>query len=188
LTPIPDPDTVREFVIAAHADLERVRSMLAEQPELLDAAHPWQPGDTESAIQAAAHVGNRPIAELLLARGAPLALCTAAMLGRADDAERLLAEDPARIDERGAHGIPLLAHAALSGDGALVAMLHGRGAREGVSFALHNAARGGHASLVRYLLDHDAPDLAWTDFQGRTAAEVAEAGGHTEVVALLSGR
>lgn len=185
MSPSLDPETVRAFVIAGHADLARVREMLDERPELLDAAHAWQPGDTETAIQAAAHVGNRPIAELLLARGAPLALCTAAMLGRVDDVERLLAEEPARIAERGAHGIPLLAHAALSGDAALVALLHGRGAREGVSFALHNAARAGDAAIVRYLMEHDAPDLGWTDFAGKTAAEVAAAGGHDEVLALL---
>lgn len=186
-TPI-DPETVRAFVAAGHSDLERVQAMLAEQPELLDMPHEWSPGDTETAVQAAAHVGNRPIAELLLARGAPLAICTAAMLGRTADVERLLAEDPERIDEHGAHRIPLLAHAALSGDPELVALLHGRGARDGVAFAFHNAARRGNAAIARYLLENDAPDLTWTDFQGRTAAEVAEAGGHDEVLALIRAR
>lgn len=180
-----DPDLVRTFVGAGHGDLATVQRLLAEHPALLDAGHAWRPGDIETAVQAAAHVGHDAIATFLLDAGAPLAIPTAAMLGRTADVERLLAEDPSRIDERGAHGIPLLAHAALSGDADLVARLHRRGAREGVSFALHNAARGGHAGIVRYLLEHDTPDLAWQDFQGQTARQVAEAGGHAAVLALL---
>lgn len=181
-----DPDVIRTFVAAGHGDIATVRTLLAEHPSLLNAGHEWRPGDVETAVQAAAHVGNRPIAEFLLGQGAPLSVCTAAMLGRREDVDRLLADDPARIDEPGAHGIPLLAHAALSGDADLIASLHGRGAREGVSFALHNAARRGDEAVVRYLLENDAPDLAWQDFQGRTAREVAEAGGHDAVVALLA--
>lgn len=179
------PETVRTFVAAGHGDLATVQALLAQHPLLLNAGHEWRPGDVETAVQAAAHVGNRPIAEFLLGQGAPLSVCTAAMLGRADDVDRLLADNPSRIGEPGAHGIPLLAHAALSGDADLVASLHGRGAREGVSFALHNAARRGDAPIVRYLLDNDAPDLAWQDFQGKTAREVAEAAGHGAVVAML---
>ena len=179
------PDLVRAFVIAGHSDLNAVRSMLVEHPELLDMGHEWRPGDVETAVMAAAHVGNAAIAEFLVEAGAPLSICTAAMLGRTTDIERLLADDRARIAERGAHAIPLLAHAALSGDADVVALLHGRGAREGVSFALHNAARGGNAPIFRYLMANDTPDLAWQDFPGKTAREVAEAGGHDEVVALL---
>ncbi|MEO8082218.1 MAG: ankyrin repeat domain-containing protein [Ardenticatenales bacterium] len=179
------PDIVRTFVAAGHSDLATVQTLLAQHPTLLNVGHEWRPGDIETAVQAAAHVGNRPIAEFLLGQGAQLSICTAAMLGRADEVDRLLADDPARIGEPGAHGIPLLAHAALSGDADLVASLHGRGAREGVSFALHNAARRGIEPIVRYLLANDTPDLAWQDFQGKTAREVAEAGGHSAVVALL---
>jgi len=181
----PSADLVRAFVIAGHGDLATVRSMLAAHPSLRDAGHAWQPDDVETAIMAAAHVGQAPIATFLLDAGAPLAIHTAAMLGRTADVERLLAEDPARLDTRGAHGIPLLAHAALSGDADLVARLHGRGAREGVSFALHNAAGRGHAEIVRYLLANDTPDLTWQDYQGKTAREAAAAGGHDEVVELL---
>jgi len=180
------PDLVRAFVIAGHSDLNAVRSMLVEHPALLDMGHEWRPGDVETAVMAAAHVGNTPIAEFLLDAGAPLSICTAAMLGRTADIDRLLAEDAARIEAFGAHGIPLLAHAALSGDVDVVTLLHGRGARLGVSFALHNAARGGNAPIVRYLMANDTPDLTWQDYQGKTAREVAEAGGHDDVVALLA--
>ncbi len=101
-------DLVREFVIAGHGSLEKVREMLARDPQLLSAANEWSPGDRESAIQAAAHVGSVNVAEYLLSQGAPLEICTAAMLGRRQEIERMLAAEPSLIRAKGAHGIPLL--------------------------------------------------------------------------------
>lgn len=179
------PDRIRGFVIAGHGDLETVKAMLAASPELLNTPFEWRPGDFETAIQGAAHVGQPAIAEYLLAQGAPLELCTAAMLGRRADVERLLAAHPDGASAVGAHGIPLLAHAALSGDAELVADLWARGARAGASMALHHAARLGHAGLVRWLLDHADPDLGWRDFQGKTALESAMGRGDDAMATLL---
>src|SRR6185369_9343473 len=109
------PEQLREFVIAGHWNLARVQEMLSQFPELLNVSYQWGENDYETAIQAAAHVGSAHVAEFLLTQGAPLEICTAAMLGRRDEVQRLLAEDPARIHARGAHAIPLLAHADLSG-------------------------------------------------------------------------
>src|SRR4051812_25697281 len=64
-------DQIREFVIAGHGNLEKVKQMLAIHPELLNIANVWRPGDTETALQGASHVGNREIAEYLLSLGAP---------------------------------------------------------------------------------------------------------------------
>src|SRR5690606_33725007 len=107
-----------------------------EKPVLLSLSYEWQPGDTESALQAAAHVGSRAVAEYLLEQGATLDICTAAMLGWRDEVERFLQHDPAAINRHGAHGIPLLTHAALSGDVALVESLYRRGATTGATLAL----------------------------------------------------
>jgi ankyrin repeat protein len=184
----PSLETVREFVIAGHFNLPKVQQMLAEQPALLNLAHEWKPGDRETALQGAAHVGQRGIAEYLLGQGSPLEICTAAMLGRGEAVERFLTDDPELIHATGAHGISLLAHAALSGQVALVALLAGRGAsagREAASQALNNAVRGGHTDLARWLLEHAQPDLAWTDFQGKTSLETAQQQGQAEMVALL---
>ena len=74
-------DLVRKFVIAGHGDLDKVKALLAETPQLLQAAYPWQENDTETALQGAAQVGNVAVAEFLLSQGAPLDICTAAMLG-----------------------------------------------------------------------------------------------------------
>jgi ankyrin repeat protein len=159
--------------------------MLAETPALLNVAYEWQADDRETALQAAAHVGNRPIAEYLLAQGAPLDICTAAMLGRQAEVERFVADDPTQIDARGAHGIALLTHAALSGDLAVVQWLYAHGARAGMSAALHNAVSLKHIELVRWLLEHGDPDLGWKNYEGKTALTVATERGFEPIVQLL---
>jgi uncharacterized protein len=178
-------DQIRAFVLAGHSNLEQVQSMLAEQPALLDAAYEWKENDRETAIQAAAHIGNVAIAEYLLAQGAPLAICTAAMLGRRADVERMLQADPQQISAVGAHGIPLLTHAALSGDLELIQWLVGRGADDGMSAALHNAVSKGHTELTRWLLENGNPDLSLQNFQGQTSLQMAQARGFDAIARLL---
>ena len=179
------PEMVRAFVIAGHGDLPAVRSMLAAHPELLNAANEWQPGDTETALQAAAHVGDAGVARFLLAQGAPMDICTAAMLGQRMAVEYLLDEDPDRIHARGAHGIPLLAHAALGGNVELISGLIRRGATEGMDAALSNAVARGHLVLANWLLEHGRPDPSWKNYQGKTALMIARERQDAEMAALL---
>ena len=126
------------------------------------------------------------MAEYLLDQGAPLESCTAAMLGRQDEVERLLETDPTQIHAHGAHGIPLIAHAALSGNVALVKMLFERGAHQGVSFALSNAVSKGHIDMERWLLENGHPDLNWKNFEGKTAQTIASEAGNADMLSLLS--
>jgi ankyrin repeat protein len=181
----PTADEVREFVIAGHGNLPKVKQILAVHPSLLNIAHEWRPGDTETALQGAAHVGSREVAEFLLGQGAPLDICTAAMLGRRDEVERFLAQDPAKINSHGAHGIPLLTHAALSGDVGLVEMLYKGGATSGASPALCLAVNKGHLDMSRWLLENSSPDLTWKNFQGKTALEIANDNGSREIAKML---
>jgi len=178
-------DQIRAFVVAAHGNLAQVQSMLADFPALLDAAYEWKQNDRETAIQAAAHMGNVAIAEYLLVHGAPLAICTAAMLGRWADVERMVQADPQQISAAGAHGIPLLAHAALSGNVQLIEWLVRRGAYDGMSAALHNAISKGHVDLTRWLLENGNPDLSMPNFQGQTPLQVAQARGFDAIARLL---
>jgi hypothetical protein len=113
-------DLIREFVIAGHGNLEKVRNMLAEMPDLLNAAYAWNENAHETAIQGAAQVGSIPVAKHLLEKGAPLEICTAAMLGLKEDVEERIKENPRHINSKGAHGIPILPHAAWSGNLELV--------------------------------------------------------------------
>ena len=180
-----DPALVRSFVLAGHGDHAQVQALLAAHPALLNAGHTWRPGDTETAIQAAAHVGNAPIVRYLLEAGAPLAIPTAAMLGDRAAVEALLAADAARINEAGAHSIPLLTHAVMSGDLALVRDLHARGATTGQSMALTIAADIGDTAMADWLLSATSPDLAWANWQGKTALQIAEERGDQELAARL---
>ena len=116
-TPVPDrgprldPDLVRDFVIAGHHDLNRVREMLDQHPALINAAWDWGGGDWETALGGASHMGNVPIAEFLLSRGARMDVFCAAATGRVEIVRAFLADDPKVIDLKGPHGIPLLRHA-----------------------------------------------------------------------------
>ena len=64
-----DPATVQGFVANAHGDLDVVRSLLDQEPALVNAAWDWGGGDWETGLGAAAHMGRRDIATLLLERG-----------------------------------------------------------------------------------------------------------------------
>lgn len=116
--PQQDPESVKEFVIAGHGNLPRVKEMLAADPQLMNATWDWGGGDWETALGGAAHVGNREIAEYLLAHGARFDLFAAAMLGRLDVVQTVVEAFPALSQAKGAHGISLLAHAQRGGDNA----------------------------------------------------------------------
>ena len=72
-------EMVQEFVAKAHGDLERVQTLLHQEPALVNAAWDWGGGDWETGLGAAAHVGRRDIARYLLGHGARLDLFAAAM-------------------------------------------------------------------------------------------------------------
>jgi integrase len=109
-------EAVRDFVAHAHSDLDYVRTALAGEPALANAAWDWGAGDWETALGAAGHMGRRDIAELLLAHGARLDIFVAAMLGHVDVVREILAAHPEARDAKGPHGIPLRAHAEAGGE------------------------------------------------------------------------
>jgi hypothetical protein len=117
-----DPQMVQSFVANAHADLEVVRALLSEEPALVNAAWDWGVGDWETGLGAAAHMGRRDIALFLLENGARLDIFAAAMLGDVEVVRAMLAAYPAKRDELGPHGIPLVAHARAGGDEALAVL------------------------------------------------------------------
>jgi len=181
------PEQIREFVIAAHWDLPKVTAMLAANPDLLTAPQQWGDNDFETAIQAASHAGSPRVAEFLLEQGAPMAIYTAAMLGRRQDVDEILAADPDLIHAVGAHGIPLLPHAVFSGDAELVAVLYERGATAGGSMAVSNAVARGHTEIVRWILEAGTPKLDWKNYEGKTVFDLATEHGHEEILQLLRG-
>jgi hypothetical protein len=111
-----DPQKAEAFVAKSHGDLDAVRELLEEEPALVNASWDWGGGDWETGLGAAAHMGRRQIALLLLDYGARLDLFAAAMLGYVDIVSATLANFPEMRDAKGPHGIPLAEHARVGGD------------------------------------------------------------------------
>ena len=112
------PDMVREMVTVAHGNLTRVRELAEAHPSLARAAWDWGFGDYEDALGAASHVGNRAIAEYLIARGARPTLFSATMLGQLDVVKQFIAANPGAQRIPGPHSISLLSHAKAGGPAA----------------------------------------------------------------------
>lgn len=102
---------VKEFVGAAHGNLDRTRELLGNEPGLLNATWDWKAGDFEAAIGGAGHMGRRDIALFLLGEGARMDLFVAAMLGELAIVKATLTAYPALATSKGPHGISLIAHA-----------------------------------------------------------------------------
>jgi uncharacterized protein len=180
----PSQETIDQFVGVCHGDVASVRAMLEENPDLALTMASFG----ETPIEAAAQMANREIAEMLIAQGAPIDICTAASLGRIDLVEEMLDDDPSLKDAKGAHGIPLLYFPAVVGRVDIAALMIERGADinagEGSVPPLTGAAMFGKADMARWLLAQGADPLIG-DYEGKTALEVAEANGHEEVAAVL---
>jgi uncharacterized protein len=175
-------ELVREFVIAGHGNFEKVKTMLEQNPELLEQRVEWRENDFETALQGASHVGNHQIAEFLLSKGATLEITTAAMLGDSAKVQGFLAQDPKQIQHTGGHGITLLTHAVMSGDVALVRMLIERGATTGADMALNIATDCGFLEVVREVLTLN-PDPTWKNFRGQSSLDLAQ--DKPEILVLL---
>ncbi len=112
-------ERVKEFVLAAHRSLDEVKTLLAHEPNLVNATWDWGDGDWESALGGAAHTGQREIALYLLEHGARLDLFAAAMLGKLAVVKAAVMDDPQIVHVPGPHGIPLLVHAKMGGETAV---------------------------------------------------------------------
>jgi hypothetical protein len=111
-----DPKDVQRFVGVAHRDIDAVRSMLDQQPTLINASWDWTGGDWETAMGAAGHTGRVEIAELLLSRGARIEMHAAAMLGWLDFVKAAVTAQPGAQNILGPHAIPMWSHADTGGE------------------------------------------------------------------------
>ncbi len=180
----PNQDTINEFVGVAHGAFARVKAMLAADPSLLDA----RSSVDESAIEAAAQMGNVEIAEFLLSQGAPLDICTAAMIGLQEKVAQLLADDPTQAQAKGAHGFPALYFPVIRGHRIIAEMLLSAGADpnagEGGMTPLHGAVMFGQAAMAQWLLDHGASPNP-KNYEGKTPLEMAVGAGKEDIAAIL---
>jgi hypothetical protein len=111
-----DPAHVKEFVGAAHKDFAKVKIMLQEKPDLLNAVNNLGGWDWEDALGAAGHVGIRDMALYLLEQGARPTICVAAMLGEIKIVKAYIKAFPAMKDAVGPHKISLVRHAKAGGE------------------------------------------------------------------------
>jgi len=116
--PTQPPELAREMVRVSHFDLKRVQQLVEARPSLARAVWDWGFGDWESALGAASHMGNRPIAEYLISKGARPSLFSAAMLGHLEVVRAFVAAQPGVQRIRGPHSISLLAHSQAGGEAA----------------------------------------------------------------------
>jgi hypothetical protein len=110
-----DPVLVKEVVGVSHGNFARVREIVEKQPAYARASMDWGFGDWETCIDAAAHVGNKPIADFLLSHGARPTIFSAAMMGQLDAVKAFVAARPGIQKTLGPHGITLMAHARAGG-------------------------------------------------------------------------
>lgn len=120
-------DLVKAFVAAGHNNLPEVKRMLNEQPGLLNASWDVGGGDFETALEGAGHVGDREIAEYLIARGARANIFVLTMLGHSAIVKGLLSLQPHLLRSKGPHGFTLLHHAQRGGELATELLDHIKG-------------------------------------------------------------
>jgi hypothetical protein len=114
-----NPVIVEEFVGASHRDIDKVKELLAEHPNLINAAHDWKNGDFETGLGAASHVGYKELASFLIENGAQVNIFTAALFGKMEIIKPILDFFPQALNAKGPHGFTLLHHANKGGDEAL---------------------------------------------------------------------
>lgn len=183
-----DQDTINQFVIFSHGNMAGVQEMLESNPELINSRSNLD----ETPLGAAAHVGNRAMAEYLLSHGAELDFPAAVMLGNMEWVQDQLQRDPALAQSAGAHGISVLFHAVVGGSLDMVNLLLDHGADEASitgpdATALNAAAWRGDEAMAAWLLERGAnPDAP--DFEGKTALQRAEENGHQRIAAMIRAR
>ncbi len=107
---------VKEFVLAGHFNLDKVKSMLEDYPNLIYSRYDWGNGDFEEALEGAGHKGNKEVANYLIEKGARVNLFVLTMLGKTNLVKPTLEAYPNLIFSKGAHGLTLLHHAEIGGD------------------------------------------------------------------------
>lgn len=188
--PTHDVALAAEFVSAAHRDFDKVKAMVAREPRLIFASVDTGnigPGDWETGLNGAVHVGRRDIVEFLLSQGARIDTFCAAMLGYADTVISLLKVSPQAATVQGPHNLTLLYHAAIGGNVSIAEAIKPHLAPNARDFnqALSAAARDGRAQMTEWLLTNGATNVNFPDAFRRTPLKIAVEKGYQDVADIL---
>jgi uncharacterized protein len=183
-TNVPSQETIDQFVGNAHGNFALVKELLEKYPSIISSNASW----TETAIQAAAQMGQVEIVNYLINHGADYDICTAAMLGNLDCMDDFLLEDPNLINARGAHGIPLLYFPVIHARMELAEYLLQHGADPGAASPagitpLHGAVMFSQPKMAKWLLEHDVN--ANPEYDGKTPLAIALENKQTEMIEIL---
>jgi ankyrin repeat protein len=166
MTDVIDPAGFFDAIKAG--DLERVKALVTASPALITA----RAGTGESAILTAVYHRQKEIANLLVARGAPLSLFEACAAGELERVEGLLSDDATGINAHGEDGWTPLHLAAFFGHAKIAELLIGLGAdvtarsrNASGNTPLHAALAGNH-KLVTGLLIGGGADVNAADAAG----------------------
>jgi ankyrin repeat protein len=163
----------------AHGNLTRVREILDSNGSLVDAMNSIDANQVDETPQgAAAHTQSHEILKLMLDRGVRTDIFMAAALGRADEVEEFLRANPSLAGARGAHQIPLIAHA--TDKATAEAMI-----RHGVACDIFMATQLGLESHVAKLLDEKPQLLNAHTPQGLSVLKTAVMFRHKPLVKML---
>lgn len=178
----------KEFFDAVRSgDSAAVAKLLDADPGLLSARNE----QGQSAVLAACYTGRKEIRDLLIARGAVLALHEAAAAGQLPRVKELVEKNASLAKSFSPDGFPLLALAAAFGHGDVARYLAEKGgdvnaiSTNGTGYtALTGAVTGGHAEIVQWLLSAGA-NVNYRYGPGYSPLLAAAANGHLDIVKLL---
>lgn len=109
--PVFSQEEIKEFVFAAHNDLEKCKQIIGSKPLILNCANQGKKGDFETALGGASHMGRRDIADLLISKGARMDIFSHAFLGHDELVKTMIDTYPKLLFSPGPHGFTLLHHA-----------------------------------------------------------------------------
>ncbi len=180
----PTQETIDQFVGNAHGNLAVVKELLEKYPAMVSSDASW----TETAIQAAAQMGQVEIVNYLIDHGADYDICTAAMLGNLDCMDDFLKLDPNLINARGAHGIPLLYFPVIRARVEVAEFLFQHGAdpnaaSPGGITPLHGAVMFDQPKMAEWLLAHGV--IPNPIYDGKTPLAMAVEKKQVELIEVL---
>jgi ankyrin repeat protein len=169
-------------------DIQSLKTILGAQPELATA----RDSNGNSPLLMSAYFGRSAMVAAILEMGLKPDLFEACAAGLADIVQRLVQENPSRVNERSHDGWTPLHLAAFFGHSEIARILLDGGAamltiskNNEANLPINAAAAGGRNSVVKLLVERGCPPDARSSDQGYTALHLAANSGNVELIEFL---